>query len=72
MTSFIAVKALGGFNYVRASQVMAVATAEQIKCNIYMVGGVTVPCSEPAKDVVARLDAAEGAVTVPAPETEPT
>lgn len=58
MTTFIQVKALGGFNYVRADQVMAVATAEQTKCNVYMAGGVTVPCSEPAVDVVARLEAA--------------
>lgn len=70
MTNFIAVKALGGFSYVRASQVMAIATAEQIKCNIYMAGGVTVPCAESAKDVVARLDAAEDAGAA-APAEEP-
>jgi hypothetical protein len=58
MTSFVAVRTLAGFNYIRADQVMAVATAEQTKCNIYLTGGVTVPCAEPAKDIVARIDAA--------------
>ena len=58
MTSFVAVKALAGFNYVRADQVVALAASEAGKCSIYLAGGVTVPCSEPAKDVIARLDAA--------------
>ena len=61
MTSFVSVKTLAGFNYVRADQVMAVATAESTKCNIYLAGGVTVPCAEPAKEIVARLDAATAA-----------
>jgi len=61
MTSFVSVKTLAGFNYVRADQVMAVATAESTKCNIYLAGGVTVPCAEPAKEIVARLDAAQAA-----------
>lgn len=65
MTGFITVKTLAGFNYVRADQVMAVATAEQTKCNIYMTGGVTVPCAESAKDIVERVNAATGAATVP-------
>ena len=76
MTTFIAVKSLGGFNYVRADQVMAVATAEQTKCNIYLSGGVTVPSSETAKDIVARLEAAaigspepEAVIATPEPET---
>ena len=58
MIGFVAVKALGGYNYVRPDQVMAVAGIEGAKCNICMAGGVTVPCSEPAKDVIARLEAA--------------
>jgi len=60
MTSFVAVKALAGFNYVRADQVIAVAASEATKCHIYMAGGVTIPCSEPAKDVLAKLAAAAG------------
>ena len=58
MIGFVAVKALGGYNYVRPDQVIAVAGVEGAKCNIYLVGGTTVPCSEPTKDVIARLEAA--------------
>ena len=58
MISFVAVKALGGYNYVRPDQVIAVAGVEGAKCNIYLAGGTTVPCSEPIKDVIARLEAA--------------
>ncbi|MGA2494519.1 MAG: hypothetical protein ABSF67_16495 [Roseiarcus sp.] len=61
MIGFVAVKSLGGYNYVRPDQVMAVAGIEGAKCNIYMAGGVTVPCSEPAKEVIARLEAATAA-----------
>ena len=60
MTNFMAVKALAGVNYVRADQVVAVAASEAGKCSIYLAGGVTVPCSEPAKDVLAKLAAAAG------------
>jgi len=58
MIAFVAVKSLGGYNYIRPDQVMAVAGIEGAKCNIFMSGGVTVPCSEPAKDIVARIEAA--------------
>ncbi|THD47228.1 MAG: hypothetical protein E7774_05075 [Bradyrhizobium sp.] len=68
MTKFVSVKTLAGFNFVRADSVMAVATAEQTKCNIYMAGGVMVSSAETAKDVVARLDAAMNAQPVPEPE----
>ena len=67
MTRFIPVKTLAGFNYVRADQVMAVATAEQTKCNIYLSGGVSVASSEAAKDVVERLNAAVSAPPSPEP-----
>lgn len=61
MSTLMAVKALSGHNYVRADQVVAVAAAESTKCVIYLIGGVTIHCSEPVKDVVARLEAlAEG------------
>ena len=65
MTGFITVKTLAGFNYVRADQVIAVATHEQTKCNIYLTGGVTVPCAETAKDIVERISAATDAPSVP-------
>ncbi|MGO9772857.1 MAG: hypothetical protein ACLPSW_25575 [Roseiarcus sp.] len=58
MINLVAVKALAGFNYVRADQVVAIAASEPTKCVIYLVGGVTIPCSEPVKDVIARLEAA--------------
>ncbi|HLW92298.1 MAG TPA: hypothetical protein VKS78_13505 [Roseiarcus sp.] len=58
MIQFVSVKALAGVNYVRADHVIAVAASEPTKCNIVMAGGVTVPCAEPAKDVIARLESA--------------
>ena len=58
MTQFVALKALAGFNYVRVDQVVAIHTTEPTKCVVIMAGGVTVPCAEPSKDVLARLEAA--------------
>ncbi len=58
MIQFIALKALSGFNYVRLDQVVAIHATEQAKCVVMVAGGFTVPCAEPAKDVVARLEAA--------------
>jgi hypothetical protein len=55
---FVALKALSGFHYVRADQVIAISSSEPTKCVLTMAGGVTVPCSEPAKDVIAKLEAA--------------
>jgi hypothetical protein len=58
MIAFVAVKSLGGYNYVRPDQVIAIAGVEGSKCNIFMAGGVTVPCSETVKEIVARIQAA--------------
>ena len=58
MIQLVALKALAGFNYVRVDQVIAISATEQGKCVVMMAGGVTVPCSEPAKDVIAKLEAA--------------
>lgn len=55
---FLEVKALAGQNYVRADDVLAVQGLDPKRCAVVMRGGVTVPCSEPAADVVARLEAA--------------
>jgi hypothetical protein len=55
---FIQIKALAGHNYVRADQVIAVYATEPGKCTLAMAGGVTVPCSEPVKDIVERIEAA--------------
>jgi hypothetical protein len=58
MTQFITLKALAGFNYVRVDQVIAISSTEPAKCVVTMTGGVTVQCAEPAKDIMARLEAA--------------
>ena len=58
MSRFVEVKALAGFHYVRADQVIGVSATEPVKCNIILSGGVTVPCSESAKDVLAKVEAA--------------
>ncbi len=58
MIQLVALKALAGFNYVRVDQVIAISATEPGKCVVMMAGGITVPCSEPAKDVIAKLEAA--------------
>ena len=70
MAQFLGVKSLVGLNYVRVDQVIAVTTSEPTKCTIYLTGGVMVSCSEPAKDVLARLAAAIGVEPPPHPATE--
>jgi hypothetical protein len=58
MIQLVAVKALAGYNYVRVDQVIAISANDPTKCNVIMSGGITIPCSEPAKDVLAKLEAA--------------
>jgi len=58
MINLVAIKALAGFNYVRVDQVIAISATESAKCNVIMSGGISVPCQESAKDVLARLEAA--------------
>ena len=58
MLNLVPIKALAGFNYVRVDQVIAIGATDPTKCNVYMAGGITIPCSEPAKDVIAKLEAA--------------
>jgi hypothetical protein len=55
---FIQLKALAGVNFVRADQVIAIYATEPGKCTVALTGGVTVACSEPAKDVMERVEAA--------------
>jgi hypothetical protein len=57
MMRFIQVKSLAGVNYVRADQVIGVYATEPSKCTVALAGGVTVPCAEPAKDVMERVEA---------------
>jgi hypothetical protein len=70
MANFIPVKALSGFNFVRADQVIAISAIEPTKCTIMMSGGLSVPCSEAAKEVIAKLEAVEAGVAPPAPNEE--
>ena len=58
MIQLVALKALAGFNYVRVDHVLAISATDPTKCIVIMTGGVTIPCSEPAKDVIAKLEAA--------------
>jgi hypothetical protein len=58
MINLVAIKALAGFNYVRVDQVIAISATDPAKCTVVMTGGITVPCSESAKDVIAKLEAA--------------
>ena len=58
MLDLVPLKALAGFNYVRVDQVIAIGATDPTRCNVYMAGGITIPCSEPAKDVIAKLEAA--------------
>ncbi len=63
MINLVALKALAGFNYVRVDQVIAIGATDPTKCNVYLAGGVTIPCAEPAKDVIAKLEAAPNPLT---------
>ncbi len=65
MLKLVAIKALAGFNYVRADAVVAVGATDPSKCTIYIAGGVAIPASEPAKDVIAKLMASEEAPVTP-------
>ena len=70
MINLVALKALAGFNYVRIDQVIAIGATDPTKCNVYMAGGISIPCSEPAKDVIAKLQAAsKGAENENKPES---
>ena len=57
MLNLVALKALAGFNYVRADQVVAIRATDPTKCDVFLAGGVIIPCSEPATDVIAKLQA---------------
>jgi hypothetical protein len=66
---YIQVKAMGGINYVRAKDILGVLFTEREKCNILMIGGVTVPCYEPAAAVVARIEEQMKGAQAPAEAT---
>ena len=55
----VPIKALAGFNYVRPDMVIAIGATDSARCTVYMMGGAAIPGNEPAKDVIAKLLAAE-------------
>jgi hypothetical protein len=56
MIPFVIVKTKAGFAYVRPEHVVAINAADAADCTILMTDGVTIAASEPAEDVVARLE----------------
>jgi hypothetical protein len=57
MLNLVAIKALAGYNYVRADQVIAIRSTDPAKCDVFLVGGVIIPCAEPAAEAIAKLNA---------------
>ena len=57
MIPFIIVKTVKGFAYIRPERVVAINASDSTDCLILMTDGVTIAASEPAEDVVARLEA---------------
>jgi hypothetical protein len=64
---FIEVKSLAGINYIRASSVVAVQYVDPKKCTVVLGTGVQLQCTEAAKDVADRIEAATAAEAGPAP-----
>ncbi len=57
MIPFVIVKTVKGFAYIRPEHVIAINAADAEDCMILLTDGVTIAASEPAEDVVARLEA---------------
>jgi hypothetical protein len=55
---YIEVKTLAGLSFVRGADILAVQYNDPQRCTVVMAGGVTLPCTEAAKEVVARIEAA--------------
>ncbi len=55
---FIEVKSMAGVNYIRASEVLAVQYADRERCNVVMVGGISMACMEPAAQVAEKITSA--------------
>jgi hypothetical protein len=56
MIPFVVVKTKSGFAYVRPDHVVAINASDSADCLILMTDGVTIAATEPAEDVVARLE----------------
>ena len=57
MIPFIIVKTVKGFAYIRPERVVAINASDSDDCMILMTDGVTIAATEPAEDIVARLEA---------------
>jgi serine/threonine protein phosphatase PrpC len=57
MIPFIVVKTKSDFAYLRPERVVAINASDSADCLILMTDGVTIAATEPAEDVVARLEA---------------
>ena len=57
MIPFVVVKTVKGFAYERPEHVVAINATDPADCTILMTDGVAIAASEPAEDVVARLEA---------------
>ena len=55
---FVEVKGMGGITYVRITDISAVQIIDQYKCSVVLASGNTIPLVEPAKEVIARIEAA--------------
>jgi len=56
MIPFVIIKTVKGFAYIRPEHVVAINASDSEDCLILMTDGVTIAASEPAEDVVARLE----------------
>ena len=57
MIPFVIVKTANGFAYIRPDRVVAVNATDSADCTVLMTDGVAIGATEPAEDVVARLEA---------------
>jgi len=70
MLNLVAIKALAGYNYIRVDQVIAIREGDTGKCTVFLTGGVTIPCHESAKDVIAKFAAASQPLPPAPPQQE--
>ena len=56
MIPFVIVKTKQGFAYIRPEHVVAINATDAGDCLILMTDGVTIAATEPAEDIVARLE----------------
>ena len=70
MLNLVAIKALAGYNYIRVDQVIAIREGDTGKSTVFMTGGVTIPCHESAKEVIAKFAAASQSAPPAQPKQE--